>query len=108
MRERGRVEVEFQTVGFGPIYPSLEMLDADLVAINLFIVELTINLVKIDTVAASEHRADLEQVGAHLVDIAGFTGIIACGLNTSRQAVGRFKSGYVVGLPAMKRELYFL
>ena len=83
VRETGGIEVEVHTVSLGPVHPSLEMLHFHLVAVDKLSAEFTIGLMKVHTEGTAEERHHLEQVLAHLIDIAGPTRIVACGLNAS-------------------------
>ena len=108
VRERRGVEVELDTQLCGPLHPAFEVSGLALVTVYEFTAEITINLVQVDTVFRRNQRHGLDEVGTHFVDVAGFTGIVTGRLDTAGEGATRLKAYYVIGLPAVQRDLYFL
>ena len=102
MRERGGVEVEFESVFLSPVNPSLEMSGFDFVAVYFLAVEFAVYFMKVYAVLSAKKRAYLDKVGTYFVDITGFAGIISVNLNATGEFACRFESLHIVGLPAMQ------
>ena len=59
---------------------------------------------QVDTLRACEQGVDELEVGAHLVDGAGATRVVARGLDAAREASLALEAHHVVGLPAVQRD----
>ena len=105
MREEGRIEIEPDLLSLRPVDPTLEMLGANLVAVDFLAVILKINRVEIESLSSRNERERLLRVGTQFIRRSRFAGIIARRENTARQFSGAFKTGDVVPLPAVKRNL---
>ena len=108
MAERSGVEVKFEIIGLSPLDPALEVLDTHLVAVHEFASEIPVDLMEVDTVVTGEESLDELQVSADLVNVAGASGIVSGGLDTSGKAGVALESHHVVCLPAMKGNLLLL
>ncbi len=78
------------------------MLQFHLVAVYVFAIEFTINLMQVYAMTARKQRAHFEKVGAYFIDIARLAGIVAGCLNAARERRIVLKARYIVGLPAVK------
>ena len=105
MREEGRIEIEADLLSLRPVDPTLEILGANLVAVDFLAVILKINRVEIESLSSRNERERLLRVGTQFIRRSRFAGIIARGENTARQFPGAFETGDVVSLPAVKRDL---
>ncbi len=61
-----------------PLHPSLEVLNAHLVAVNELAVELTVDFVEVQTVSTCEQSLHLLDVLTQFVDVASLAGIVTC------------------------------
>ena len=73
-----------------------------LVAIHLLALEISINLMEVQTMVACDERLHELDVLAHLVNVAGTARIVASGLDTAREGIVTFETHYIVGLPAVQ------
>ena len=101
MAERGGVEVKLEVVVLRPLDPALEVFHADLVAIDEFTSEISVDFVEVDAVVARKQGLHEFKVLPDLVNVAGAAGIVAGGLDTSGKSCVAFESHHVVRLPAM-------
>ncbi len=109
MRERRGVEVEFRVMFLSPLNPALEIFRSHLVAIDDLALEVSVNLVKIETVCPRNEALGLEYVGAELVDVACGSRIVAGCLDASRESAGlHLEALHVVCLPAVHAEMEIL
>jgi hypothetical protein len=103
MRETGRVEVQPDAEGLGPVDPVLEMFRLDLVPIHLLPAELTVERVQIEPMLAGDERQRLGCVRAQFIRRPGFAGIIAGGHDTAAQGAAEvLEPADIVALPAVK------
>ena len=109
MGEGRGVEVEQRARLLAPIDPRLEILHGDFVAIHSLALEIAVDLVQIEAVAAGDEALGLEHVGTQLVDVAGGAGKVAGGLDAAAHVAGQhLEAVYVVGLPAVHGEVEVL
>ena len=78
------------------------MLDATLVAVDELATEVAVDLVEVQTVVAGDERLDELDVLTHLVDVTGTAGIVASGLDATREGVVALEAHHIVGLPAVQ------
>ena len=81
------------------------MLHLDLVAVDELASEVAVYLVQVQAVVAGQEGLDELDVLAHLVDVAGAAGIVACSLYAARERFVSLEAHHVVGLPAVQRDL---
>ena len=81
--ERCGVEVEHHLVLASPLYPTLEMLGATLIAVDKLSTEVTVDLMQIQAVVTSEQRLHELDVLTNLIDVTGTARIVTCGLNAT-------------------------
>src|SRR5438067_11598222 len=80
------------------------MLRLQLVAIDPPAAVVGVDRVQINAMRAGNQAQSFVQIGAQLIDISGFAGIIAGRLNAApRQSRGAFEATDVVPLPAVDR-----
>jgi len=108
VRERSRVEVEFQVMLLCPLHPALEVLHLNLVAVNKLSAEFSVGLVQVQTEGSGKERFHLINILAQLIDIASLSRIVSCGLDTARCCHVALKADNVVCLPAVERYRSFL
>ncbi len=108
VRERRTVEVKLGVVLSSPFDPVLEMLRSNLVPVYELSLEVTVDLVQIQSVSTGNKTLGLENVRAELLNVAGLTRIIACRLNSSSEVSCAFKTCNVISLPAMHAEMEIL
>ena len=83
MAERGGVEIKLEIVLLSPLDPALELLYAHLVAVDELSSKVTIDLMEVYTVITGKQGLHKLKVSADLIDVAGTTRIVACGLDTA-------------------------
>ena len=81
--ERCGVEVEHHLVLASPLYPTLEMLGATLIAVDKLSTEVTVDLMQIQAVVTSEQRLHELDVLTNLIDVTGAARIVTRGLNAT-------------------------
>ena len=85
------------------------MLHGALVAVDELVAEVAVDFVEVEAMLAGDEAHSVEHVGAQLVDIAGFTGIVAVNLDAAGKGTAAvFKTGDVVGLPAVHAKVEVL
>ena len=102
VRKTGGIEVKLHVVFLGPLNPTLEVLHLYLITIHELTAEVSIDLMEVQTVITGDEGLHEFNVFAYLIYITGTTGIVACGLDATRQGVVALKTNYVVCLPAMQ------
>jgi hypothetical protein len=104
VRERSRVEVQFQIVLLSPFHPSLEVFSFNLVTVNELTTEFTISFVKVQTIRTSQKRRNLLDVLTKFIYIAGFARIVTSCLDTAGSSNVTFEADNIVSLPAMEAD----
>ena len=102
MREEGGVEVELHAGLLRPLHPRLELLGADLVAVDHLALVDAVAGVEVDAVLAGD---EAEREGEVLHQLRGRTrlaGVVAGRLDAAGGAAGRLEPAYVVALPAVE------
>ena len=92
-----------------PVDPALEVLYSHFVTVNHLALEVTVDLVEVESVCTRDEALCLEDVCAELVDVAGSSRIVTCRLDTSCEgSCLYFESLYVISLPAVHAEVEVL
>ena len=78
------------------------MLYAHLVAVNKLVAKLSVGLMEVKAQSTGEQRCHLVNILAQLVDVACLTGIVSCGLNTTRGSLIALEADNIVSLPAVQ------
>ena len=84
------------------------MLWLDLVAVHESVLEIAVDFVQVQPVAARDEALRKLDVGAHLFDVAGPSGIVAGGLDAAGEGLAALEAHHIVGLPAMQGDRGFL
>ena len=101
VREEGRVEVKAVAVLLRPRDPRLELLDAELVAVDDLILVNAVAGVEVHAVLARNELHREVDVGHELVRRRRLARIVARRLNAVRRAAHGLESADVIALPAM-------
>src|SRR5688572_215568 len=105
MREERAVEIEAHLATVGPVDPGGKMFRDQFIALDRSSARLRIDRVQVQPVAAGNQTQCLVQVCPQLLGIAGFAGIIACGLDAAiAESAGALEAAHVVALPAVERK----
>ena len=92
-----------------PVDPALEVLYSHFIAVNHLALEVTVNLVEVESVCTRDEALCLEDVCAEFVDVACCARIVTCRLDTSGEgSCLYFESLYVISLPAVHAEMEVL
>ena len=92
-----------------PLYPALEMIDGHLVAIHDLALEISIDFMKIESVAARDEALRLENISTKFVDIARCPRIISSYCKTTvKGSCLKFESLHVICLPAVHAQMKIL
>ena len=85
------------------------MLHRHLVPVHHLALEITVDFVEIEPVAARNEALGLEYVRAEFVDVACGTRIVACALDSAGKCSSlNFKAFHVISLPAVHTEVEVL
>jgi hypothetical protein len=104
VREVRRVEVEADAQRLRPVDPAGEVLGPDLVAIDGLSLELAVEGVEVQAMAAGDERERLLCVGAQLVRGTGGAGVVPGGGNAAGELAAEvLEAPDVVALPAVQR-----
>lgn len=106
MAEERRVEVKADTLFLGEVYPCLEVLRLDLVAVDLLVRD-AVRCVKVELVLARDQGVGLVDVGHEFLRIASAARVVARRRNPARQRIG-IKAKNIIALPAVHRDAHLL
>ncbi len=102
MGEEGRIKVQADLDGPRPRDPVLELLDAQLVAVHLAALHLSVAGVEVEAVAAGHDRKCLLEVCPQFIGCAGLAGVVAGdGQSAAERLAGVLKAPDIITLPAM-------
>src|SRR5664280_1281410 len=110
MRKAGTIEIKTYTSFLCPIDPSLKVFWLDLVAVDQFTSEFTINCMKVQSLFPRQKQHHLIEIRSHLFYSFCFSRKIPGRLNAtaSKNRSGFFKTANIICLPAMKTDIYFI
>ena len=102
MREGCGVEVELHPVLLTPFHPALEVSRLNLVTVNVLALEITVDLVQVQTLCSTEEALHELDVAAELVDVAGAARVVAGRLDSACEGGVVLEAHHVVSLPALE------